>query len=131
MHYISLVCSTSSTALAAARSIFIQLRFAALYLMRYRLFQQTLSKDLQASGEDQISLTDPDSRSVVLLRNIINVGYNIQAASDAKHKLLVEYDTGLYPVSDFTYDPENDLYVCPQGNPLRTNGTWHHHSDSR
>jgi transposase len=46
------------------------------------------------SGEDQISLTDPDSRSVILHKNIINVGYNIQASSDAKHKLLVEYDTG-------------------------------------
>ncbi len=40
---ISLVCSTSSTALAAARGILIQLRFAALYLMHYRLFQQTLN----------------------------------------------------------------------------------------
>jgi len=29
-----------------------------------------------------------------LLRNIINVGYNIQTSSDSKHKLLVEYDTG-------------------------------------
>lgn len=46
------------------------------------------------SGEEQISLTDPDSRSVILHKNIINVGYNIQASSDAKHKLLVEYDTG-------------------------------------
>lgn len=31
---------------------------------------------------------------MVLHRNIINVGYNIQASSDSKHKLLVEYDTG-------------------------------------
>ena len=44
--------------------------------------------------EEQISLTDPDSRSVILHKNIINVGYNVQASSDAKHKLLVEYDTG-------------------------------------
>jgi len=29
--------------LAAARGIIIQLRFAALYLMHYRLFQQTLT----------------------------------------------------------------------------------------
>ena len=49
---------------------------------------------LVESGEEQISLTDPDSRSVILHKNIINVGYNIQASSDAKHKLLVEYDTG-------------------------------------
>jgi len=30
--------------MAAARGILIQLRFAALYLMRYRLFQQILNK---------------------------------------------------------------------------------------
>jgi len=55
---------------------------------------EQVGKDLQASGEDQISLTDPDSRSVILLRNIVHVGYNIQAVSDKKYKLLVEYDTG-------------------------------------
>jgi len=31
---------------------------------------------------------------VILHRNIIHVGYNIQASSDAKNKLFVEYDTG-------------------------------------
>jgi transposase len=53
-----------------------------------------IQKDLKESGNEQISTTDPDSRSVILLRNIINVGYNIQASSDSKHKLLVEFDTG-------------------------------------
>lgn len=57
---------------------------------RYR----TIEKQLQESGERQISLTDPDARSVVLHRNIINVGYNIQAGCDAKHKLFVNNDTG-------------------------------------
>ena len=33
-------------------------------------------------------------RSVVLHRNIINVGYNVQAGCDAKHKLFVNNDTG-------------------------------------
>ena len=51
-------------------------------------------QQLKESGQEQISLTDPDARSVVLHRNIVNVGYNIQASSDSKHKLLVEYDTG-------------------------------------
>jgi len=53
-----------------------------------------VKNQLEESGHQQISLTDPDSRSVVLHRNIVNVGYNIQAACDAKHKLLVDYDTG-------------------------------------
>lgn len=55
---------------------------------------EKIRQDLKASGEEQISITDPDSRAVVLLRNIVNVGYNIQVSSDAKHKLLVDYDTG-------------------------------------
>jgi transposase len=57
-------------------------------------YYEQIKTTLIESGEEQISLTDPDSRSVILHKNIINVGYNIQASSDAKHKLLVEYDTG-------------------------------------
>ena len=153
---------------------------------------EKIKTDLENSNEEQISLTDPDSRSVMLHRNIINVGYNIQASSDAKHKLLVEYDTGdvndthalapmamqtkeilgvnkmnvladkgyhtgeqleqchkndittfvspkapstkdigLYPITSFVYDKEQDCYICPQGNEMHTNGTWHRHSDNR
>jgi len=53
-----------------------------------------IKKKLDESGEQQISLTDPDAKSVVLHRKIVNVGYNIQAVSDKKHKLLVDYNTG-------------------------------------
>lgn len=59
-----------------------------------RDYYQQVEEQLLQSGEQQISLTDPDARSVVLHRNIINVGYNIQAVCDEKHKLLVDYDTG-------------------------------------
>lgn len=55
---------------------------------------EQIKADLEKSDQEQISLTDPDSRSVILHKNIIHVGYNVQASSDAKHKLLVEYDTG-------------------------------------
>ncbi len=57
---------------------------------RYR----NIEKRLRESGERQISLTDPDARAVVLHRNIVNVGYNVQAGCDAKHKLFVNNDTG-------------------------------------
>lgn len=153
---------------------------------------QQLQQELESSGEEQISLTDPDSRSVILHKHIIHVGYNIQASSDAQHKLLVEFDTGdvndthalssmaiqtkellgvenmnaladkgyhtgselsgcqenaiityvspkasstknkgLYPVTSFVYDGKNDIYICPQGHNMQTNGTWHEHSDKR
>lgn len=55
---------------------------------------RNIEKQLRQSGERQISLTDPDARSVVLHRNIVNVGYNVQAGCDAKHKLFVNNDTG-------------------------------------
>jgi hypothetical protein len=35
---------------------------------------------------------------------------------------------GMFSRGDFTYDAERDVYVCPNGKPLRTSGTVH---DSR
>ncbi len=55
---------------------------------------ETLENRLSESKDTQISLTDPDSRSVILTRNIINVGYCVQAGCDAKHKLFINNDTG-------------------------------------
>jgi transposase len=55
---------------------------------------RNIEKQLQESGERQISLTDPDAKAVILHRNIVNVGYNVQAGCDAKHKLFVNNDTG-------------------------------------
>ena len=44
---------------------------------------------LAASGEEQLSLTDPDSRAMHAATRV-GVGYNIQIAVDAKHKLIAE-----------------------------------------
>ncbi len=55
---------------------------------------KSIEKELQQSGETQISKTDPDAKSVVLHRNVVNVGYNVQAGCDSKHKLFVNNDTG-------------------------------------
>jgi transposase len=45
-------------------------------------------KQLERTGEDQISLTDPDSRAMAAHTRVA-VGYNVQVAVDAKHKLIV------------------------------------------
>jgi transposase len=55
---------------------------------------KAVEKELKDSGQSQLSTTDPDARSVVLHRNIINVGYNVQAGCDAKHKLFTNAQTG-------------------------------------
>ncbi|TLX72411.1 IS1182 family transposase [Labilibacter sediminis] len=153
---------------------------------------EEVKKQLDEQGEDQISTTDPDAKAVVFQRNSVRVGYNIQASSDSKHKLMVEYDTGdvndthalapmaiaskellnveslkvladkgyhtgaqlhlcnthnitsyispkepstkdtgLYPVTAFTYDSCNDSYTCPSGSILRSNGKWYKRSEYR
>jgi len=55
---------------------------------------KSIEKELNESGEAQISKTDPDAKSVVLHRNIVNVGYNIQTGCDGKHKLFINNNTG-------------------------------------
>ncbi len=50
-----------------------------------------LKGKMEASGESQISLTDPDSRSMPKSPKV-DVGYNVQTAVDDKHKLIVEQD---------------------------------------
>ena len=46
---------------------------------------------LEQTGETQISLTDPDARSMMTRGSGI-VGYNVQTAVDAKHHLIVEHE---------------------------------------
>ena len=44
---------------------------------------------LEKSGESKVSLTDPDSRAMAA-HTKVGVGYNVQIAVDAKHKMIVE-----------------------------------------
>jgi transposase len=46
---------------------------------------------LERTGETQISLTDPDARSMMTRGSGI-VGYNVQTAVDARHHLIVEHE---------------------------------------
>jgi hypothetical protein len=50
---------------------------------------QAMVAQLDQTGEDQISMTDPDSRAMAA-HTTIGVGYNIQVAVDGKNKLIVE-----------------------------------------
>ena len=52
---------------------------------------QALATALEQSGQTQISLTDPDSRSMPKSPKV-PVGYNVQVAVDAKHHLMVEQE---------------------------------------
>ena len=50
---------------------------------------EAMLRRLEYTGEDQISLTDPDSRAMAAHTKVA-VGYNVQIAVDAKHKLIVD-----------------------------------------
>ena len=52
-----------------------------------------MEKMMLASPDQQISLTDPDSRAMAA-HTKVGVGYNIQVAVDAKHKMIVEQAMG-------------------------------------
>lgn len=51
-----------------------------------------MAKSLKKSGETQVSLTDPDARSMSTKKGDVTVGYNVQSVVDAKNKLIVEHE---------------------------------------
>jgi len=52
-----------------------------------------LEAKLVASGENQISLTDPDARAMTSTsHSAYTVGYNVQSAVDTKHHLIVTHE---------------------------------------
>ena len=50
-----------------------------------------LEKQLAESGQKQISLSDKDSRMLMLRNNISEVAYNVQSTVDAKNNILIDY----------------------------------------
>ena len=53
---------------------------------------QNLKEQLAESSDKQISLTDPDARSMPVRDGVTEVCYNVQAVVDAKHKLIVAHE---------------------------------------
>jgi len=51
-----------------------------------------LEKQLEESGEVQVSTSDPDSRQLIIRNYITEVAYNVQSTVDAKHCLPINYD---------------------------------------
>jgi transposase len=154
--------------------------------LRYDLLEEKLNK----SGEPQISTTDNDARALLVQGQVVEISFNMQAAVDAKHNLVVAthtinrndrnalsaiaieakenleietytalvdkgYHNGReitqckdhnittivahqeqgkinengtqpeYLVAKFNYNKQDDSYICPQGETLKTTGRWH------
>jgi transposase len=48
-----------------------------------------LQQQLDSTPDKQISTTDTDSRSIIIVKSIVEVAYNVQNAVDSKHNLIV------------------------------------------
>ena len=156
---------------------------------------KNLEKQLKASGEPQISISDPESRQIMIRNNITEVAYSVQTTVDSKNSIPIDYkvtnqndskamgnmvrrsksilgnneftalydkgyhtgselkisqDLGIetivaipgipstsqapdpdYNFEHFEYDQHNDIYICPQGEVLRSNGTWYKECNRR
>lgn len=57
--------------------------------LRYELSEEKL----KASGEPQISTTDSDARALLVQGQVVEISFNMQAAVDAKHNLVVATHT--------------------------------------
>jgi transposase len=158
-------------------------------LKQNKIRYELLEKKLKAGGEPQISTTDSDARALLVQGQVVEISFNLQAAVDAKHNLVVAthtinrndrnalsaiaieakenleietytalvdkgYHNGReieickqanittivaqpeqgknkekihpdYLVTKFEYDHTTDTYSCPQGETLKTTGTWY------
>ncbi len=52
---------------------------------------KNLEKQLEESGGTQISISDPDSRQIMLRNNITEVAYNVQTTVDSKNNIPIDY----------------------------------------
>ena len=60
-------------------------------LRKRRAKHEQTREQLAESGQSQISLTDPDSRSMKVAQGT-DLCYNVQTVVDSKHKLIVEHE---------------------------------------
>ena len=150
---------------------------------------KNLERQLKESGEPQISVSDPESRQIMIRNNITEVAYSVQTTVDAKNNIPIDYkvtnqndtkamgnmvqraksilrtneftalyDKGFHTGSElktaqdlgvetivaipgvpstsqapnhdynyehFIYNESADTYTCPEGQTLRTNGSWY------
>lgn len=75
-------------------------------LQQRKLRYADLQAQLEASGATQLSLTDPESRAMMLGKGRgPEVCYNVQTAVDSKHKLII--------ANDVTNDPGDRDWLSP------------------
>ena len=62
-------------------------------LKQNKIKYEMLEEELKTSGEPQVSTTDADARALLVQGQVVEIAYNIQAAVDDKHNLVVATHT--------------------------------------
>ena len=62
-------------------------------LKQNKIRYELLEEKLKISGEPQISTTDSDARALLVQGQVVEISFNMQAAVDAKHNLVVATHT--------------------------------------
>lgn len=63
------------------------------HLKNNQIKYEALGDIMEGEGQSQISTTDPDSRALLVQGQVVEVSYNVQAAVDQEHKLIVATHT--------------------------------------
>lgn len=58
-------------------------------LKTHKIKYEQIQQALETSDEPQVSTTDPDARALLVRGVVVEVGYNVQAAVDAQHSLVI------------------------------------------
>lgn len=81
-----------------------ELRAKIAELKQRKTKYQALKQGMKESGAKQVSLTDPDARSMVRHHHSTEVGYNVQTVVDEQHQLIVEHEV--------TNDPTDHAHLA-------------------
>jgi transposase len=81
---------------------------------------RNLEKQLKESGENQISISDPESRQIMIRNNITEVAYNVQTTVDSKNCIPIDYK-----VTNENDSKAMGNMVQRAKSILRTNGSWY------
>ena len=59
--------------------------------LKQRKKYEAITKQLDDTGEVQVSTSDPDSRQMITRNNITEVAYSVQTSVDAKHNIPIDF----------------------------------------
>lgn len=76
-------------------------------LKTHKIKYEQLQQQLEQSKEPQVSTTDPDARALLVRGVVVEIGYNVQAAVDGQHSLVIGTHT-------INRNDKNALYTISQ-----------------